>query len=213
MKTDDMIAMLAAGAAPVDRGAFARRYRLALLWGGAGAVLLMLMVYGLRPDLGAMPATPIFWAKVAFPLCMAVAALLLSTRLSRPGMPAGHAWELAAAPVAVLWVAAAVTLVLAPAPERVPMLLGLTWRSCPFNIALLSVPLFIGVFWAVKGLAPTRLRAAGAAAGLLAGSVATIAYCLHCPEMGVAFWAVWYVAGMLIPTALGALLGPKLLRW
>jgi hypothetical protein len=31
--------------------------------------------------------------------------------------------------------------------------------------------------------------------------------------MGVAFWAVWYVLGMLVPTAIGALLGPRLLRW
>ena len=42
---------------------------------------------------------------------------------------------------------------------------------------------------------------------------ATLAYSLHCPEMSVAFWAVWYVLGMLIPTAVGALLGPRLLRW
>jgi hypothetical protein len=31
--------------------------------------------------------------------------------------------------------------------------------------------------------------------------------------MALPFVAVWYVAGMMIPTALGALLGPRLLRW
>lgn len=36
---------------------------------------------------------------------------------------------------------------------------------------------------------------------------------LHCPEMGVAFWAVWYVLGMAVPAIIGALLGPRLLRW
>ncbi|WP_128576455.1 NrsF family protein, partial [Pseudomonas sp. BAY1663] len=27
------------------------------------------------------------------------------------------------------------------------------------------------------------------------------------------FWALWYLLGMLLPSALGALLGPRLLRW
>ncbi|MDH1161872.1 DUF1109 domain-containing protein, partial [Pseudomonas otitidis] len=35
----------------------------------------------------------------------------------------------------------------------------------------------------------------------------------HCPEMGVPFWGVWYLLGMLLPTVLGAVLGPRLLRW
>jgi hypothetical protein len=213
MKTNDMISLLAANVAPVDRGALARRYRWALLLGGLGSVLLMAVTFGIRPDIRTMLVTPLFWAKVAFPTCVAAAALLTTARLSRPGMPIGRGFQLLAVPVAVIWFAAAVVLLIAPAAERLPMILGATWRTCPFNITLLSVPTFIGVFWAMKGLAPTRLRTAGAAAGLLASSVATIAYCLHCPEMGVAFWAVWYVAGMAIPAVLGALLGPKLLRW
>jgi hypothetical protein len=213
MKTNDMISLLAANVAPVDRGALARRYRWALLLGGLGSVLLMAVTFGIRPDIRTMLVTPLFWAKVAFPTCVAAATLLTTARLSRPGMPIGRGFQLLAVPVAVIWFAAAVVLLIAPAAERLPMILGATWRTCPFNITLLSVPTFIGVFWAMKGLAPTRLRTAGAAAGLLASSVATIAYCLHCPEMGVAFWAVWYVAGMAIPAVLGALLGPKLLRW
>ena len=39
------------------------------------------------------------------------------------------------------------------------------------------------------------------------------AYTLHCPELAPAFVAVWYVLGMLIPAAAGALLAPRLLRW
>jgi hypothetical protein len=75
------------------------------------------------------------------------------------------------------------------------------------------VPAFIAVFWALRGLAPTRLRLAGACGGLLAGTIATAAYCVHCPEMQVPFWATWYTLGMLLPTAAGAALGPRLLRW
>lgn len=213
MKTDDMISMLAANITPVDRGILARRYRWALLLGGLGSVLLMSAVFGIRPDITTMLRTPLFWAKLAFPATMALAALLLTIRLSRPGMTVGRRWCLLAAPVAAVWIAAAVILLREPMPERLPMILGLTWRTCTMNIAFLSIPTFIAVFWAMKGLAPTRLRIAGATAGLLASATATMAYSLHCPEMGVPFWAVWYLLGMLIPTVLGALLGPKLLRW
>jgi hypothetical protein len=214
MKTDDMILMLAANVTPVDRGILARRYHWALLLGGLGSVLLMSMVYGIRPDIAMMLATPLFWAKLAFPTSMAAAALLAAVRLSHPGMPVGRrGWWLLGVPIAIVWGASVVVLLLASSPERLPMIFGSTWRSCPFNIVLLSVPTFIAVFWAMKGFAPTRLRLAGAMAGLLASATATMAYCLHCPEMGVSFWAVWYLLGMSIPTALGALLGPKLLRW
>jgi hypothetical protein len=65
----------------------------------------------------------------------------------------------------------------------------------------------------MKGLAPTRLRLAGAVAGLLAGAVGALVYCLHCPEMGAPFIGFWYLLGTLIPTSVGALLGPQLLRW
>lgn len=104
-------------------------------------------------------------------------------------------------------------LVVAQPPARLPMVLGTTWRTCPFNIALLAAPTFIGTVWAIKTLAPTRLRTSGAACGLQAGPLATTAYCLHCPEMEVLFWAIWYVAGMVIPAVFGALQGRRLLRW
>jgi hypothetical protein len=67
--------------------------------------------------------------------------------------------------------------------------------------------------WAMRELAPTRLRLAGAGTGLLAGSLGALVYSLHCPESAAPFIAFWYLLGMLIPTALGALLGPRLLRW
>jgi len=92
-------------------------------------------------------------------------------------------------------------------------LLGQTWTVCPGLIALLSLPVLVGTLWAMKGLAPTQPILAGAAAGLLAGAVATAVYALHCPEMAAPFLATWYLAGMLIPTVAGALLGPRLLRW
>jgi len=214
MKTQDMVALLAAGVEPVDRRALGRRFGWALLAGGGGALILMLLSVGLRPDLDAVLAQPIFWAKMAFPLLLAAAALPAAARLSRPGVPVrGRGWATLAAPVLIVWAAAAVVLLAAPDGERLRLLMGSTWRRCPLVIAFLSVPGFLAVMWAIRGLATTRPRLAGAIGGLLAGAVATVAYCLHCPEMEVPFWAVWYLLGMLLPAGLGALLGPRLLRW
>jgi hypothetical protein len=213
MKTDDFISLLATGVAPVDRHALTKRFCIAILAGAAGATLIVAALLGIRRDLAVVALTPIFWAKIALPLCLMLGALWMSTRLARPGLRAGGSGWLIAAPVATVWLAAAYVLMTAPDGARLALLLGKTWRVCPVLIAMLSVPGFVAVFWALKGLAPTRLAVSGAAGGLLAGSTATLAYCLHCPEMGIPFWGAWYLLGMLIPTVIGALLGPRLLRW
>lgn len=213
MKTDDLISMLASNVAPVERRIVTRRFSLAVLLGLMFALALLLAFFGVRPDLAEVAATPLFWAKVALPASLLGGSLWMSTRLARPGRRAGASWAATGAPVVILWLAAAGLLLSAPTESRWALVFGDTWRVCPINIALLSIPAFAAVFWAMRGLAPTRLRLAGAASGLLAGTMATLAYSLHCPEMSVAFWAVWYVLGMLVPTVIGALLGPRLLRW
>ncbi|MPW19673.1 DUF1109 family protein [Paraburkholderia sp. CNPSo 3157] len=213
MKTDDLISLLSNQVTRVDREAVAHRFIKALLLGALGSLILMTIVFGVRHDLSSVARTSIFWAKLAYPLAIAVGAMLAVMRLGRPGARAGYTWALVALPFVAVWVAGALVLDGVAPTGRWPLVLGQTWRTCPFNILLLSVPTFPAVFWAVKALAPTHLRLAGAAAGLLASSTATIVYCLHCPEMSPAFWSVWYAIGMLMPAGIGAWLGPKLLRW
>ena len=213
MRTDDLVGLLSTGIAPVKSGTVARRFGISLPVAAIGATALMAAVFGIRPDLSAIVKTAIFWEKLAFPLCLAIGALIATVRLARPGAKVGTGWPVMAIPVVIVWIAAIAVLVSAAPQERLPAILGQTWRTCPFNILLLAVPGFFAIFWAVKGLAPTRLRLAGAISGLLASSIATVAYSFHCPEMNPAFWSIWYVAGMLLPAALGAVLGPKLLRW
>lgn len=213
MKTDELINLLASGEGPVDRHALARRLCVALFGGALGALLLTVSLYGVRPDLAEVARLPLFWAKAALPAALAVLGLWLNQRLARPGIKGGVVWALLGLPLLLVWLGGAMELAGAPAETRADLILGRTWRTCAMNITLLSVPVFIAIFWALRGLAPTQLRQAGAAGGLLAGATATLAYCLHCPEMGIPFWGVWYVLGMLIPTVLGALLGPRLLHW
>jgi hypothetical protein len=213
MKTSDLVDLLARDTAPVSSNAAARRLGAALVIALGGAMMVLLAVLGLNPQLAATAWLPLFWVKIAFVAGVAIAGGLAARRLAIPGarltgVPLAHA-----APLVAIWLIAATILAAAAPGERIPLLLGETWRVCPFNITMLSVPGFFAMLWAMKGLAPTRLRLAGAAAGLFAAGAATLVYTLHCPELAPPFLGTWYVLGMAIPTIAGGVVGPRVLRW
>jgi hypothetical protein len=209
MKTEILVSMLATGVDSVERGAARRRLASAIGWGALGAVLLMAIMLGVRSDLWQSLALPMFWVKLAFPAALVAGSTVAVLRLSRPGARLGGLPAGLVAPVLALWALAALALLDAEPGERSTLVFGETWAVCPLNIAILSAPVFVATLWAVHGLAPTRLRLAGAAAGLLAGSVGALVYALHCPEMAAPFLAVWYVLGISVPVLAGALLAPR----
>jgi hypothetical protein len=116
-------------------------------------------------------------------------------------------------PLVVMGALALAQLASTPAEMWMPMLLGGSYQVCTRSIVLISAPIFFGLFWALRALAPTRLTLAGAVAGLLAGATGTFIYAFHCTESAAAFVAVWYTLGIVAVGALGALLGRLLLRW
>jgi hypothetical protein len=122
-------------------------------------------------------------------------------------------WRWLGVPVAGLSVLAFFELARLPMEAWPDALMGSSWQQCPWRVVALSIPVFAGLCIAFRRQAPTDLTAAGAAAGLLAGGVAATFYALACTESSAAFVLVWYSAGIGISTGLGALLGPKLLRW
>ncbi|HYP72320.1 MAG TPA: DUF1109 domain-containing protein [Variovorax sp.] len=213
MKTDELIGMLAAGVEPVPRHATTRRLVWGLAVGVPLAVAIMLAGFGVRRDLVQAMFWPMLWVKILFPFFVAWGAFVVTQRLARPGVRVGWAWMAIALPVLLVWLLGLQEWMVAPADERMPLMMGRAWRSCVFSIVLMSAPAFVASFVALKGLAPTRLVLAGAAAGALAGGAGATVYALHCTEIGAPFLAIWYVAGMLVPVLLGAALGPRLLRW
>jgi len=213
MKTDDLMRMLATGAAPVSSAAVASRFARGLGCGLLGAILVMVLVFGVRNDIAQAASLPMFWAKVLVPAVAVLAAVPLTMRLSRPGRTSGPAPLVLAGLLLFAWSSAAAVLLDAPAAGRAELIFGATWKTCTFNITLLALPLLGAAFWVIKGLAPTRPVCAGASAGLLAGAAAASVYALHCPEMAAPFLGIWYVLGIAVSTALGALLGFRLLRW
>jgi hypothetical protein len=213
MKTDELIAMLASDAGPVAPHVWRRRYALALGAGLLGAALLMVMLLGVRPDIADAVRLPMFWVKLAFPSALAAVALLLAARLSRPGVAPGRLGAALAAPVLAVWVLAGFSMLGAAPEDRGLLVWGETWSACLVNVPMLSVPAFVALLWVMKTLAPVRPALAGAAAGLLAGALGAAVYALHCPELAAPFIGLWYTLGMLIPAALGAAIGTRLLRW
>jgi malonate-semialdehyde dehydrogenase (acetylating)/methylmalonate-semialdehyde dehydrogenase len=179
----------------------------------AGFFLGPCLFDGVRPDMATATVLPMFWIKLAFPAALVAGGAFAVSRLARPGAFVAIAPWLLAAPLVTMGSLAAIELAAAAPPQRAALLMGETWQWCPLVIALLSLPALAALLWAMRGLAPTRLALAGGAAGLLAGSVGALVYALHCTEMAAPFLSIWYVAGVLIPVAAAALLGPRLLRW
>jgi hypothetical protein len=211
--SDDLIDQLAADLKPIQPGAARLRVIGGLVAGVALSAVLLVAWLGLRTDLAAAVATPIFWVKFAYPFLLAGAGLYAVDRLSRPG---------ATAPGTMLFVTVlfALTVILGTLqfvnaePEAVRgLIMGGSALVCPFYIVALSVPVFIATLLVMRTLAPTRMTLAGLAAGLLAGGVGAWVYSFHCGENGLPFLAIWYTAGIAAMAAIGAVSGRYLLRW
>jgi len=213
MKTDDLIAQLAGDVPQVTRHALGRRVAAGLAVGGLGTLLAVAAGLGFRPDLWLAMHGAMFWIKWGYTGSLALCASLATMRLARPdaGMT-GWLW-LACLPVLGLVIISVEELSSVPSSQWLAMWLGASWKVCSTNVFLLSLPIFAGLLWSFRRLAPTRLRLAGATAGLTAGAWGATLYCLHCPESTAIFVLTWYSLGMALAAIGGAFLGPRLLRW
>ena len=213
MKTEELVAFLAAGTTPVRPQAAARRFAVALGGGGLAAIALMVVLLGVNPALAQLTSLPVLWVKLAFVVALLFAGMTAALRSSTPGRTLGPGPGILAAALIAMWAFGAAALLAAEPEARAALVFGQTWKVCAFRIAGLALPLLVAILWAMRGLAPTQLRLAGAAAGLFAGAAGALVYAFHCPELAAPFLGVWYVLGILIPAAFGALIGPRVLRW
>lgn len=211
MKTQSLIEMLAKGAGPALQAPVLRRLVPVMALGLIVSALFALVSMGSIP--AHMWATSAPWMKLIYGGGLALAAGWLTARLSRP--VARTQWPVRAvlAVFAGMLALGALTLVTSAPDQRMATLFGETWLSCPRNVVVLSLPALAGALWALRGLAPTQLRSAGFNAGLMAGALGAMGYSLVCPEVSATFVAVWYSLGILLTGVLGAVLGPRLLRW
>lgn len=155
MRADDLITMPTNGSVAISRRAASRRLELAVLVEVTLSLTILLAEYGLRRDLVHAMFWPMFWVKVLFLLCIAALGFVMAQQLARPGVKVRNAWLGAALSVLVLWAMAALTWSDTPMAERMPSLLGQTWRTCTLRIGLLALPVLFASQLALRGWAPT----------------------------------------------------------
>jgi hypothetical protein len=214
MTMDDLQARLVAELRPTPRLYVLRRLLAGAGSGLAVSLVLVAILLGYRPDMATAAQAPMFWWKLIYVLALAVVACWSADRFARPGGEGGWRRGLwALAPLILALALAAWQLSDTPAPKRMAMVMGHSALICPWCIIAFSVPPMMGLVWAVRGLAPTKLIPAGAMIGLAGGGLGAAAYALHCPESTAPFLAIWYSLGVVGAALLGGLLGPVLLQW
>ena len=210
--TEDLIDGLADQLVPLRAKQLEQRFAFAVFGGAVIVLALVIGVVGLRPDLSSATAAGDFWAKLAYTGFIAMAALAGARRLARPEM-SGINPAYFAVPVGALALVAIFELSEALPDQRNALIFGISWRECPLLITALALPLLAILLRLFSGFAPQRPRLTGGVIGIAAGATTAMLYSLHCPETAMTFLLLWYSAGIAIVAAIGAIVGPHVLRW
>ena len=186
---------------------------LALLAAAPASLAIFMMGLGVRPDVMTAMHNPFFDLKFVVTLALAISAIVVGLHLSRPEASLrGWGWLLLI-PAGIIAAGIGGEMMM---PQRLPMmtrLIGSNSRVCMTAIPLMSLPLLAGALIGLRHGAPTRPAIAGALAGLISAGLAATLYASHCTDDSPLFVATWYLIATAIVTAVGALLGAKVLRF
>ena len=213
MKTNQLIDVLSKNIEPVNPARVKTTLALALVLGAAAAFCLMFVTVGLRSDIKAGVLSGFIALKLLFTLILISAGTVLLSKLIRPGQDGRRSYAVIVISFLVLALAGAGSLVIHAPVSWGHMVMGTDWTMCVLCIPLFATVPFIGLIWTLRQGAPTHLRRAGAAAGLVAGALGAIAYAFHCPDDSIPFIALWYGVMIGLCAGAGAVLGPRFLRW
>lgn len=211
MKTDELIAALVEDrrATPPPARLIARSLPFAVL----GAVLLMLLIAGLRDNLAQVATEPRFLFKFLVTLALAIPALGLLVRIATP-VPRAGAWARALwlAPLLLL-AAVLLELTVLPGAQWMPAAVGSNAGWCLMMVPLLAILPLAASIYCLRLSAPASPARAGAVAGLASGALAAAIYALHCTDDSPLFVGVWYSIAVLFVSGVGALAAARLARW
>lgn len=211
MKTDDLIDALARDPAPPPAPPAPRRMAFALGAGLLLGVVLLVTFFGMRPDIGAaqMPVM----MKAMFSALAASVAVPVLLQLAKPGRPLG--WRIAAVGgfIALSAGIVGVALIGGDPTERFQLWMAGAFPWCVAIIPLLAAPTALLLTRLLRDLAPTDLRASGAALGAVSGGIGAMVYAMYCPVDSVAWVVTWYSVAIALCAVLGAVAGARLLRW
>jgi hypothetical protein len=210
MRTDELIHRLSNQAGMKARAGmpFGRTVWVSLTLSIAAAMLVVIGVSGLRPDLSTMLTAWPFQFKVAAMTLLAGGGFILVRAAGTPGMATSP--HLALLP-GVLFLLGGALFDRSGFPP-----LGVRQLSAPICVGVIVAAALPGLIIIQAGLRrgiPTRLASAGAISGVLSGSLAALAYTVACVNDGAVFVAIWYVVAISITTAIGAFTGRYVLAW
>lgn len=209
--TDDLISRLADDLKPVRPRALQRLLLGALLLSGIVAVVTMLMLLGMRPDMETATTTMVYWTKFGYTLALALLGLAATLVLARPDGRTRWPWLTAIGLLGALLILAVIQL--ARADDMMPLIMGSSILRALTYIPLLSLPVLFGALLALRRMAPRNPALAGFAAGIMAGGTGAWVYAFACAETGMMFLALWYTLGIVMVGMIGTGLGRFLLRW
>ena len=186
---------------------------LALLAAAPVSLLMFFSELGVRPDVMTAMHNPFFDLKFGVTLALASAAITVALHLSRPEAALrGWVWLLMI-PAGLLVAGISGEMMM---PQRLPMmvrLVGNNSKVCMTAVPLMALPLLVAALIGLRHGAPTRPAITGAMAGLLSAGLAATLYASHCEDDSPLFVATWYTIATAMVTAIGALLGSRVLRF
>jgi hypothetical protein len=214
MKTEDLVFRLSQEDPRPKRWAPAQSLTIAI---ATSVVVIVFSAVWLAPRADLMTALTandhtVLW-KFVFAFGVVVTALPLVRDLTTPGRATGIASLIALLPFGIVALLAVRELAVLPTTELRQLLSHASWGACLWQVPLLSVPAFAILVVLARRLAPTNLTRAGAYIGLMAGGFGAAGYALHCGDDSMLFVATAYTLAIGEMALLGALLGPRLLRW
>ncbi len=213
MKTDELIRMLGTNVEPVKGGQLRNTLLAALAMGGAAVMCLMLAIFGAPDDAFAREYLGLKVLALAFTLGLVVAGSNFLINAARPGKPGYRPLVVIGLLFSAILSTGIVTLFLGHSAAWGGLVFGPQWEACLICIPLFSIVPFASLIWALRKEAPTNPAWTGAVAGLVAGALGAAAYTFHHPAGSVLFIVLWYGGPIVVCALVGAILGPRLLRW
>ena len=156
---------------------------------------------------------PVFMLKIAFLVSLLLASLSIVRDLSSPGRKVSLQLTLALVPVLILAVLSYDEVTARHPGGLDHELLHQSVVACVLHVGLLAVPAFAILIFTVKTFAPVDLSRAGLFIGVLSGCIGALGYAFHCHDEFITLVAISYTVAIIQMGLIGALLGPRLLRW
>lgn len=177
------------------------------------STVMFMMRLGVREDISTAMRNPFFELKFVVAAALLFAAIAIVLRLARPAAPLSGARWLLAIPASLLGIGIVTDLMMPQQSTWSARLMGSNMKVCLTAIPLLSAPILVAALVALRHGAATRPALAGAFAGLVSASIAAVLYAALCFDDSPLFVATWYSLAIGLVTAVGALIGARVLKF